>query len=212
MKAAFGIESDALMMEPFRHLVLEGANVRLEPLDMGHFAMLLEAGSDPSIYEWYTESYHTPDKMKASVKAALEARAAGTAYPFATVDLVTKKVVGTTRFLNIDLYNHRLEIGYTWINPLWQRTHINTEAKFLMLRHAFEEKKANRVEFQTDVLNEKSRNAILRLGAKEEGILRDNRVCESGRLRSSIYFSILKAEWPAVKARLQTKMTKSRDL
>lgn len=200
------------MMEAFRHLVLEGSSVRLEPLDMGHFSGLVEAGSDSKVFEWYTETYHTPEKMKAALKTALEARAAGTAYPFVTIDLVTKKIVGTTRFLSIDLYNHRLEIGHTWLNPFWQRTHINTVAKFLMLRHAFEEKKANRVEFQTDVLNEKSRNAILRLGAKEEGVLRDNRVCESGRLRSSIYYSILKAEWPTVKAGLQTKMTKLRDL
>ena len=121
--------------------------------------------------------------------------------PFATVERNSKKIVGSTRFMNIDAMNRHVEIGSTWIAPPWQRTAVNTEAKYLMLRHAFETWKCMRVEFKTDLMNERSRRAILRLGAKEEGTFRKHMVTWSGRIRDSVYFSIIDTEWPEVKAR-----------
>ena len=126
--------------------------------------------------------------------------------PFATVERNSKKIVGSTRFMNIDAMNRHVEIGSTWIAPPWQRTAVNTEAKYLMLRHAFETWKCMRVEFKTDLMNERSRRAILRLGAKEEGTFRKHMVTWSGRIRDSVYFSIIDTEWPEVKARLEAKL------
>jgi N-acetyltransferase len=125
---------------------------------------------------------------------------------FATVERASGKVIGSTRFMNIDRANRRVEIGSTWIIPAWQLTTVNTEAKFLMLRHAFEEWRCIRVELKTDALNQKSRKAILRIGAKEEGTLRKHVITWTGRARDSVYFSILDSEWPEVKARLEQKL------
>jgi RimJ/RimL family protein N-acetyltransferase len=116
--------------------------------------------------------------------------------------------MGSTRFGNIDAPNHRVEIGWTWIGKPWQRTPVNTEAKFLMLQHAFEVWQCIRVEFKTDALNTRSRAAIARLGAKEEGIFRHHMITESGRLRDSVYFSIINDEWPEVKTLLQKLLAK----
>jgi RimJ/RimL family protein N-acetyltransferase len=144
------------------------------------------------------------------MEAALKDQANGIALPFVTIDRASNTVVGSTRFGNIDRANRRVEIGWTWINPQWQRTYINTEAKYLMLRHAFETWQCIRVELKTDSLNEKSRNAMLRIGAKEEGTLRNHMVTYSGRLRHSVYFSIIDSEWPQVKANLEAKMAAGR--
>src|SRR5262249_57209821 len=118
------------------------------------------------------------------------------------------KGIGSARLMNIDRSNQGGEMGSTWIAPAWQRTAVNTEAKYLMLRHAFEQWKCIRVELKTDVLNEKSRNAILRIGAKEEGILRRHVLTWTGRVRDSVYFSILDSEWPEAKKRLEAKLTR----
>ena len=126
--------------------------------------------------------------------------------PFVTIECKSGKAIGSTRFMNIDVTNRRVEIGGTWIAKPWQRSAINTEAKYLMLRHAFETFGCIRVELKTDVLNTQSRNAILRIGAKEEGILRHHVITWTGRLRDSIYFSILEEEWPGVKAELERRM------
>ena len=126
--------------------------------------------------------------------------------PFATIDRAQGKVVGSTRFMSIDVPNKRVEIGATWISKPWQRTRINTEAKYLMMRHAFETWGCNRVEWKTDALNTQSRNAILRLGAKQEGIFRQHIVTWSGRLRDSVYFSVIAPEWPEVKKALEAKI------
>ena len=123
-----------------------------------------------------------------------------------TVEKSTGTIVGSTRFGNIDRHNRRVEIGWTWINPRWQRTAINTEAKFLMLRHAFETWRCVRVELKTDVLNEKSRAAILRLGAEQEGVLRQHQITDSGRFRDTVYFSIIDTEWEAVKKVLLSRL------
>lgn len=140
------------------------------------------------------------------VDKALAEQERGDSVVFATVERSSAKVIGSTRFMNIDRANRHVEIGSTWIAPAWQRTAVNTEAKYLMLRHAFEVWQCFRVELKTDALNRRSRNAILRIGAKEEGTLRRHVVTWTGRVRDSVYFSILDSEWPEVKTSLQEKL------
>jgi RimJ/RimL family protein N-acetyltransferase len=147
--------------------------------------------------------------MTGYIQTALDAQAAGVALPFATVHIASGQVIGSTRYMNIDRANRRVEIGSTWIARPWQRTAVNTEAKYLMLRHAFETLGCIRVELKTDVLNQRSRNAILRIGAREEGILRQHVITWSGRLRDSVYFSVLDAEWPGVKRDLERKLSRA---
>ncbi len=189
-------------------MILDGEFVRLEPLKNEHHAALCEAGLREEIWRLSPTQVESPEAMKEYIETALEEQKCGAALPFVTIEKATEKIVGSTRFGNIDVNNRRAEIGWTWINPSWQRTYVNTEAKLLMLVHAFETWKCIRVEFKTDALNEKSRNAILRLGAKQEGIFRQHIVCASGRLRDSVYFSILDNEWHMVKKNLLQKLGK----
>jgi RimJ/RimL family protein N-acetyltransferase len=187
-------------------LILEGKYVRLEPLVLDHHAQLCAVGLDEDLWRISPDQIATPDDMMRYVETALAEQKRGVSLPFATIEKTTQKVVGSTRFGNIAARDRRVEIGWTWIGRDWQRTYVNTEAKLLMLGHAFGTWQCNRVEFKTDVLNERSRKAILRLGAAEEGIFRQHIVCQSGRIRDSVYFSIIKAEWPAVKATLEKKL------
>lgn len=184
-------------------VVLKGRRVRLEPLAAAHEAALwqvLEDGAD--VTRWFPRPLRTRPALAAFVAEALAGQAAGTAVPFATIDQATGAVIGSTRFGAIDRGHRRAEIGWTFLGSRWQRTGRNTEAKLLMLTHAFETWRLIRVELKTDRLNEASRGAILRLGAVEERTLRQHMVCDGGRIRDTVYFSILEAEWPAVKARL----------
>ena len=190
-------------------MILEGAQVRLEPLTLEHHAALCEVALDPELWQWIPYRATTAEEMRAYIQSALDAQAAGTAQPFATVERSTGRVIGSTRYMNIDATNRRREIGATWIAKPWQRTAINTEAKYLMLRHAFETLGCVRVELKTDALNQKSRDAILRIGAKEEGTLRQHILTWTGRLRDTVYFSVLDSEWPQVKAALEAKLTRS---
>lgn len=192
-----------MKLEP---VTLEGRGVRLEPLAASHHAALCEVGLDPELWRLIPYRASTPDEMRRYIDSALEAQAAGTAIPFATVERDSGRVVGSTRFMNIDVAHRRVEIGSTWLAKPWQRTAINTEAKYLMLRHAFETWSCIRVELKTDALNQRSRQAMLRIGAREEGTLRQHMVTWSGRLRDTVYFSILDSEWPAVKADLEAKL------
>ncbi|HEY0080811.1 MAG TPA: GNAT family N-acetyltransferase [Pyrinomonadaceae bacterium] len=189
-------------------LMLEGRYVRLEPLSPEHHAALCEVGLDEELWRWTTTLIRTPEEMRAYIETALSEQSRGASLPFATVERASGRVVGSTRFANIDRANRRVEIGYTWITRERQRTPVNTEAKYLMLRHAFETLGTIRVEFKTDSLNEKSRRAILRIGALEEGTLRNHMITYSGRLRHSVYYSILDSEWPAVKADLEAKLSR----
>jgi len=184
-------------------LPLEGTVVRLEPLVWDHLEGLVEVGLDPELWRWMPALVRTEEEMRGYVTAALELRDAGTAIPFATVERASGRVVGTTRFGNVDRANRRVEIGWTWIARPWQRTAVNTEAKYLMLRHAFEEMGCIRVELKTDALNTQSRVAIRRLGAVEEGIFRQHMITNTGRLRDTVYYSILDSEWPEVRRRLE---------
>ena len=187
-------------------VTLEGRHVRLEPLARAHHGALSEVGLEESIWRWTPSAVRTPEEMMAYMDQALEWQAQGSALPFATVAKDSGRVAGSTRFGNIDRANRRLEIGWTWVAKPWQRTAVNTEAKYLMLRHAFEVLGCIRVEFKTDSLNQTSRNALLRIGAREEGTFRNHMVTASGRIRHSVYFSIIDSEWPEVRKDLEEKL------
>lgn len=189
-------------------LILQGTCVRLEPLTLDHFDGLYAAGLEPEIWRWAPVPITNREEMRRYVETALRWQAEGTAMPFATVLNETDQVVGSTRFGNIDRENKHLEIGWTWIGLPWQRTAVNSEAKYLMLRHAFETLDCIRVEFKTDSLNEQSRNAILRIGAKEEGTFRNHMITRAGRYRHSVYFSVIDSEWPEVKRRLEERLAR----
>ena len=190
-------------------LTLEGSAVRLEPLRREHAALFWDVSKNDleSIFRWIPHSIKTPEDFHHIVEKAFSEQDRGESLVFATVERASGRVVGSTRFMNIDRNNRRVEIGWTWIAVPWQRSAVNTEAKYLMLRHAFEVWGCVRVELKTDALNEQSRNAILRIGAKEEGTLRRHVVTWTGRIRDSVYFSILDDEWPAVKAKLEARMS-----
>ena len=189
-------------------LTLEGSVVRLVPIRHEHAELFCEAAKDDleNIFRWIPYAMRTIADFQLLVKKAFEEQERGESVVFATIERSSEKVIGSTRFMNIDRVNRRVEIGSTWIAPAWQRTAINTEAKYLMLRHAFEVWQCIRVELKTDALNHKSRNAILRIGAKEEGTLRRHLITWTGRIRDSVYFSILDSEWPEAKARLEAML------
>jgi RimJ/RimL family protein N-acetyltransferase len=189
-----------------RPVVLQGQVVRLEPLTRDHYRAFCEVGLDPELWRWTSNLVRTPAEMAAYIDAALDGQAQGSALPFATCLRDSGQVVGGTRFGNIDRPNRRVEIGWTWVARPWQRTPVNTEAKYLMLAHAFEHWGCVRVELKTDALNEVSRRAIRRLGAQEEGVLRKHMVTDTGRIRDTVYFSILDTEWPSVQVRLQAML------
>ena len=170
---------------------------------MGHLAGLVEIGLDEELWQWIPVPVRTREDLAAYIEMALSEQERGVSLPFALVEKATGRAMGSTRYGNIDRTHHRVEIGWTWVGREWQRTAVNTEAKYLLLRHAFETLGCIRVELKTDSLNERSRAAILRIGAKEEGIFRNHMITASGRIRHSVYFSIVDAEWPAVKARLE---------
>jgi RimJ/RimL family protein N-acetyltransferase len=187
-------------------VVLEGEHVRLEPLSISHLDGLSEIGLVEELWRWIPVPVATPEQMKAYIELALTERANGVSMPFAQIERATGRVIGSSRYMNIEKNHRRLEIGSTWIAPAWQRTPINTEAKYLLLRHAFEDLGCMRVELKTDSLNEKSRNAILRIGAKQEGIFRNHMITSTGRVRHTVYFSVVDSEWPGVKAKLERRL------
>lgn len=189
-------------------LTLEGAAVRLEPLRREHAEFFWEVANHAveDIFRWIPYRVQTREDFQQIVDKTFQEQERGESVAFATVERSSGRVIGSTRYMNIDRGNRRVEIGSTWIAPAWQRTIINTEAKYLMLRHAFEVWGCVRVELKTDALNEKSRNAILRIGAKEEGTLRKHVVTWTGRIRDSVYFSILDSEWPVAKANLEARL------
>jgi RimJ/RimL family protein N-acetyltransferase len=195
--------SEAMVIGP---VVLEGRQVRLEPLTMEHTSGLTEVGLDGDLWKWIPIPVRTPEEMRAYVQTALNEQANGSALPFALIEKSTGRTLGSTRYGNIERTHHRLEIGWTWVAREWQRTAINTEAKYLLLRHAFETLKCMRVELKTDSLNARSRAAILRIGAREEGTFRNHMLTASGRIRHTVYFSIIDSEWPDVKAALETRL------
>lgn len=182
---------------------LEGRVVRLEPLELRHLEALCAVGLDPALWAFTTVQIATPEQMRGYVDTALAEQRANTALPFATVERASGTVVGTTRFANAVHEHARVEIGWTWIAAPWQRTGVNTEAKYLMLCHAFEVLRARRVELKTSALNLRSRAAILRIGATEEGTLRKHMINADGSPRHSVYFSVTDDDWVTVRPRLE---------
>jgi len=187
-------------------VILQGRYARLEPLTKEHAAPLAEVGLDPDLWKWIPTPVRTPEEMRGYVKTALQEQAAGSALPFAIIENSSGRAIGSTRYGNIERAHHRVEIGWTWVARQWQRSAINTEAKYLLLCHAFENLECMRVELKTDSLNDRSRGAILRIGAKEEGTFRNHMITASGRIRHTVYFSIIDSEWPEVKARLEARL------
>jgi RimJ/RimL family protein N-acetyltransferase len=181
-------------------VTLEGRWVRLEPLKIEHVDALWLAGSDPDLWNVTSARIASVDDMKAYVEAALRDPAT---LPFCTIERETGRVAGTTRFANIVPEHKRAEIGWTFLGKSHQRTPLNTEAKYLMFRHAFETWGFNRVELKTSALNFQSRTAILRVGAMQEGILRRHMVNPDGSARDTVYYSVIADEWPQVKNRLE---------
>jgi RimJ/RimL family protein N-acetyltransferase len=186
-------------------ITLQGSVIRLEPIRREHAELFWQAAKDSldDIFRWIPYRMKTSEDFEQLVEKALGEQARGESVVFATVERSSGIVIGSTRYMNIDRINRRMEIGSTWIAPAWQRTAVNTEAKYLMLRHAFEVWRCMRVELKTDALNQSSRNAILRIGAKEEGTLRKHLITWTGRVRDTTYFSILDSEWISVKSQLE---------
>jgi N-acetyltransferase len=195
------------MSELWVHPVtLVGSIVRLEPLSLDHLERLAEVAFDESIWRW---TLHQPTEiggLRVWVEAALAGRAAGSEMPFTTIDQATDRPIGSTRFMSIVPEHRRLEIGWTWVAPAWQRKGANQEAKYLQLRHAFEVLGANRVEFKTDSLNEKANPALVSIGATFEGTFRNHMIMPGGRLRHSNYYSVTKEEWPDRRAKLEARL------
>ncbi len=184
-------------------ITLQGRHIRLEPLSLDHLPGLLAVGLDPVLWRWTLNKVSTPADLEHYVETALAEQRAGSSLPFATVLQSTGQVIGSTRFGNISLPNKRMEIGWTWVARPWQRSGANTEAKLLMLTHAFETLDCARVELKTNVLNTQSRTAMLRIGCVEEGVLRQHAIADDGTTRDTIYYSILRGEWPGVRERLE---------
>ena len=187
-------------------ITLEGAHVRLEPMREAHADGLVAAGCGKGLFRFFPFSLETEDAMRAYVSACSAASPAGGMLPFVTIARATQRIVGATSFLAIEPAHERLEIGATWITPDAQRSAVNTEAKLLQLTHCFERLGCNRVEFKTDERNERSRAALARLGAKEEGRFRAHMVMPDGALRTSVWFSVIASEWPEVKRSLAARL------
>jgi RimJ/RimL family protein N-acetyltransferase len=189
-------------------VTLTGRIVRLEPLELEHVPALAEVGLAPAIWQWTLSRPTSEADLRDWATATIHNRALGTELPFVTVESTTGRPIGSTRYMNIVPEHRRLEIGWTWVAPPWQRSGANREAKLLMLTHAFETLGCRRVEFKTDSLNEPSRTALLGIGAAFEGIFRNHMVMPDGRMRHSAYYSVIDEEWPAVKERLEASLAR----
>jgi len=188
-------------------ITLTGQTAQLEPLAEAHVPDLTVAGQDETIWRYMPYGQvNTEAKMLAWVREMLQRQARGTDLIFAVKQLATGRAVGCTRYMDIQAAHHGLEIGGTWYAPVVQRTAVNTECKYLLLKHAFETLGCIRVQLKTDLRNERSQKAIERIGAVREGVLRDNIIMPDGYVRSSVYYSILAAEWPSVKEKLEEKL------
>ncbi|WP_415774730.1 GNAT family N-acetyltransferase [Paraburkholderia sp. J69-2] len=188
---------------------LSGKTVELRPLRETDATALIEAAADGELWNLKVTVVPSPATVDAYIAKALEGERAGTVMPFAIVQRESGRVVGSTRFWKIDRANRKLEIGHTWLAASAQRSSINTESKYLLLAYAFDTLQCVRVQFTTDELNEKSRAAILRLGARQEGIVRHERIMPDGRKRNSVRFSIIDDEWPQVRAGLEARLLAS---
>ncbi len=192
-----------LRVEP---VTLDGDHVRLVPLELDHLDELWEVAREESLWRWIPYPVRTRDDLRDYIQTALDGRAAGTSLPFATIERSSGRPIGSSRFGNIAPADYRAEIGWTWVGVAWQRTAVNSEAKLLMLDHAFTTWQCHRVEFKTDSLNEQSRAGLMGIGATFEGIFRNHMVTDTGRLRHSAWYSITDDEWPEVRRRLVARI------
>ena len=191
-------------------VTLTGSAVRLVPLTLDHVPALVNVGLFADLWDLQPTVIDSEASMERYVAAACEAERQGTALPFAIIDQASGSVIGSTRYMDIAVQHRRLEIGATWITPAFQRTAANTESKLLLLTHAFEELEALRVVFKTEALNTRSRAALRRIGAIEEGTFRKHLLADTGRARDMVYYAILAEEWPGVKARLVGRLLERR--
>ena len=187
-------------------VTLTGSKVILEPLSLEHLDGLISAVKDGELWKLWFTSIPAPEKAGEYIKTALDMRENAGAMPFVVRDRESNKIIGCTRYFNVDEVNQRLEIGYTWYSESYQRTAANTECKYLLLSHAFEKLDAIAVEFRTHWHNHKSRAAIARLGAKQDGVLRNHQRTADGSYRDTVVFSIINLEWPAVRQSLMYKL------
>ncbi len=188
-------------------VILRGDHVHLIPLAPEHCAGLAAAAEDGELWKlWYT-SVPRPDEMAAEIARRIALRAVGTMEPFTVFDPVSGDLAGMTTYMNVDRINRRVEIGSTWYARRFQRTLLNTEAKLLLLEHAFETLDCIAVEFRTHFLNQQSRRAIERLGAKLDGVLRSHSIARNGTIRDTVVYSIIATEWPVVRAMLELKLS-----
>ncbi len=190
----------------FQNITLQGAHVRLELLNASHLPGLSNAIKDGQLHKLMVTNVPHPDDLQHFLNQAESEQSNNQSSVFCSIDQQTNQIIGSSRFMNTDWSHKRTEIGFTFIAKSKQRTAINTEAKLLMLGHAFEALKMNRVAFRTDHLNLRSQNAISRLGAKKEGTLRNHMIMADGRMRDTVVFSILKSEWPGIKLYLNAKL------
>ena len=191
-------------------ITLTGTKVIVEPLTLEHAGGMREAVKDGELWKLWFTTIPSPEKVEEYIKTALGMRENAGAMPFIVRDRESNKIIGCTRYFNVDEVNHRLEIGYTWYSESVQRTAVNTECKFLLLSHAFEKLDAIAVEFRTHWHNHKSRAAIARLGAKQDGVLRNHQKSADGIYRDTVVFSIINLEWSAVKKSLEFKLQSRR--
>lgn len=187
---------------------LTGETVMLLPMEEKHISDLWEAAKPEEIWEFTSGKVGSLEESYKMVESALVDREKGISYPFVIKELKTGKIVGSTRFLDVSPFHKSVEIGWTWYNPSVWRTRINTECKFLLLEHAFEKWNLNRVQFKTDARNVRSQKAIERIGGVKEGILRQDRVIHNGYIRDTVFYSILKEEWPQIRKQLVSKLEK----
>lgn len=185
---------------------LQGKHVTLQPLRKEHAKSLVEAASDGELWNLWFTGVPSATTIDAHIEEALSAKAQGLALPFIVIDNATQSIIGSTRFCNADSTNQRVEIGYTWYAKRFQKTLVNTECKYLLLSHAFDALSAIAVEFRTHWHNQASRKAIARLGAKQDGVLRNHQKMADGSFRDTVVFSITNTEWLAVKASLRYKL------
>jgi RimJ/RimL family protein N-acetyltransferase len=185
---------------------LKGKTVTLKPLQRGHASALVDAATDGQLWDLWFTSIPTHDSVDAYIDLALTEKAQGRALPFVVVDNLSQKIIGTTRFCHADCANKRVEIGYTWYSKSYQKTIVNTECKYLLLNHAFEKLSTIAVEFRTHWYNHASRTAIARLGAKQDGVIRNDQIMADGSYRDTVVFSVINHEWLAVKSNLMFKM------
>lgn len=189
-----------------RDVVLESETVKLAPLHRNHADALVEAASDGQLWSLWFTGVPGPDTIHSYIEKALSEKEAGRALPFVVIEKASNKIIGSTRFCNADSQNNRVEIGYTWYAKSYQRSPVNTECKLLLLGHAFEDLNAIAVEFRTHWHNLESRAAIARLGAKQDGVLRNHQRMPDGGYRDTVVFSIINHEWPVVKQSLMHKL------